>query len=227
MHLHAPHRNLQYDSAICSPQRYRLGHFLQAGFGWWGAPWAHWHRWPAIGGNGGFSLRRRLFITTILSTSRWVDQAGSGNEDWWFCQRAADVYPWLLARHDRRLLPAPGEEALAFSVEMLFHEQPFGVHQYWTNLHPPNATAFRALLRNCPEALRILPGDILTRRPDWRGVLCDLRPSLAGCPGARASTGPLLGRRRREAKQGKQQQQQQRGVHHAYPSDLMLTFHRG
>lgn len=30
---------MQYDSAICSPQRHKLGEFLSAGYGWWGAPW--------------------------------------------------------------------------------------------------------------------------------------------------------------------------------------------
>ena len=125
-----------------------------------------------------------VFFNYFRGRFRWIDQASSGNEDWWFCQRAADVYPWLLARKDRRLIPAPRKEALAFSVEMLYHKQPFGVHQIWTNLNPPNVTALRTLFHNCPEALHILPGDILSRRPDWRAVLCDLRPSLAGCAGS-------------------------------------------
>lgn len=94
-------------------------------------------------------------------------------------------------------------------MEMLYHDKPFGVHQFWTNLHPPNATALRVLFDNCPEALQILPADIIARRPDWRGVLCDLQPTVAGChtqvvtPGAgdRApAKGGLVGRRRREAR---------------------------
>lgn len=107
--------------------------------------------------------------------------ARSDNEDWWFCNRAADIYPALVARNDSRLVPAPAAEALAFSVEMLYHEKPFGVHQFWTNLRP-NATALRVLLTNCPEALEILPSDIIARRSDWRNVLCDLKPSIKGCP---------------------------------------------
>lgn len=161
-----------------------------------------------------FVLHVPCFFNYCCDRFRWIDQASSGNEDWWFCHRAADVYPWLLARKDRRLVPPPREEALAFSVEMLYHEQPFGVHQIWTNLNPPNATALRTLFHNCPEALHILPGDIVSRRPDWRAVLCDLRPSLAGCSGssphaavihnkhARAKGQQLLGRRRRAAKHG-------------------------
>lgn len=31
---------MQYDAAICSPQRHKLQGFLRAGYGWWGAPWA-------------------------------------------------------------------------------------------------------------------------------------------------------------------------------------------
>lgn len=130
----------------------------------------------------------------------WVSQETSGNEDWWFCSRAADIYQLLLSRNDPRLIPAPAEEAKAFSVEMLYHDRPFGVHQYWTNLRPPNATALRTLLENCPEALAILPDDILARRSDWRGVLCAIKPSIQGCVVPRAAAGRLLGKRRREAR---------------------------
>lgn len=140
----------------------------------------HWHRSPAFCGNGGFSLRRRAFITTILQTFPWVSQRTSGNEDWYICNRAADIYPLLLARDDPALIAAPREEALAFSVEMLYADRPFGVHQFWSNLQP-NMTALRTLFDNCPEALQILPGDIIARRPDWRGILCQLVPMLAGC----------------------------------------------
>jgi hypothetical protein len=141
----------------------------------------HWHRQPAFCGNGGFSLRRRVFVTTILNTMQWVSQRVSGNEDWFICSAAADIYPLLLARHDPRLIAAPREDALAFSVEMLYHEKPFGVHQFWSTLLPPNETALCTLLENCPESLSILPENIVSRRPDWRAVLCDVAPALAGC----------------------------------------------
>lgn len=176
-----PFTRTKYDLAICSPQRGKLTQFLDAGWGWWGAPWPYWQRWPAFCGNGGFSLRRRAFITTTLSIFRWVNQLNSRNEDCWFCYRAADIYDRLLARHDRELIPAPREEALAFSIEMLYHPKLFGIHQFWTNLHPPNATALRTLLVNCPEALHIIPDDVIARRPDFRAVFCDLMPSISGC----------------------------------------------
>ena len=159
----------------------------------------------------------RLPILSVSRTNRfpWPKGASSKNkdernEDWWFCNRAADIYPALVARNDPRLLPAPAEVAQAFSIEMLYYDKPFGVHQYWTNLRP-NATALRALFMNCPEAMEILPTDILTRRPDWRNVLCDMKPSFESCPrptGASSSLvqeqprskDGLLGRRRREAR---------------------------
>jgi hypothetical protein len=57
----------QYDSAICSPQRHLLeDYFLTKGYGWWGAPWRQWDHQLQFGGNGGFSLRKRDFVTAIL-----------------------------------------------------------------------------------------------------------------------------------------------------------------
>lgn len=64
-HTHA-HTYLQLDSAICSSQRHLLRGFVEAQpRGWYGAPWPHVQR-GGVGGNGGFSLRRRAFVSTIL-----------------------------------------------------------------------------------------------------------------------------------------------------------------
>lgn len=159
-----------------------------------------------------------IFLNFCTNRFTWPDGARSSknkderNEDWWFCNRAADIYPALVARNDPRLLPAPVEVAQAFSIEMLYYDKPFGVHQFWTNLRP-NATALRALFVNWPEAIDILPTDILTRRSDWRNVLCDMKPSFEGCPRSGGASGGLvqhqpgskeglLGRRRREWRGG-------------------------
>lgn len=55
----------QLDSAICAPQRHLLRRFVETRpRGFYGAPWPH--RAILQGGNGGFSLRTRALVSTIL-----------------------------------------------------------------------------------------------------------------------------------------------------------------
>lgn len=164
----------QYDSAICSPQRHLLASFLEKEYGWWGAPWRYWDRLPHFGGNGGFSLCKRAFVTTILTLFPWVNQTESDNEDWFMINKAADLY------HNRSiavralqssapyLLPAPRLEAMQFSVETIFYEKPFGVHQFWRDLPVPNAILLKSFFNHCPEAWELLPADVLYDRKEWR-----------------------------------------------------------
>ena len=169
----------QYDSAICTPQRHLLASFLEQKYGWWGAPWRHWNRLPNFGGNGGFSLRRRAFVTTILTLFPWVNQMESDNEDWFMINRAADLYQsssssaaQALHRNAPYLLPAPRFKAMQFSVETVFYEKPFGVHQFWRDLYVPNATQLISFFNNCPEAWELLPENVLDKRWEWMSVIC-------------------------------------------------------
>ncbi len=180
----------QYDSAICRPQRHLLPTFLAKPYGWWGAPWVHWRRLPKMCGNGGFSLRTRKFVTTILTQFPWVNQRVSNNEDWFICNKAADLYHDAASadEHPPWLVPAPQEEAMQFSVESVFYPTPFGVHQFWRDMRAPNATALTSFFQACPEALGVLPADVLTRRPEWREVVCAETGKVAG-PGEGKPTG--------------------------------------
>ena len=169
----------QYDSAICTPQRHLLASFLEQKYGWWGAPWRHWNRLPNFGGNGGFSLRQRAFVTTILTLFPWVNQMESDNEDWFMINRAADLYQsssssaaQALHRNAPYLLPAPRFKAMQFSVETVFYEKPFGVHQFWRDLYVPNATQLISFFNNCPEAWELLPENVLDKRWEWMSVIC-------------------------------------------------------
>jgi hypothetical protein len=165
----------QYDSAICTPQRHLLVSFLEQEYGWWGAPWRHWNRIPHFGGNGGFSLRRHAFVTTILTLFPWVNQTESNNEDWFMINKAADLYlqNHTALLHAPYLLPAPRSKAIEFSVETLFHEKPFAVHQFWRDFPITNATQLKSFFNNCPEARELLPENVLDKRWEWVRLLCE------------------------------------------------------
>ena len=163
----------QYDSAICSPQRHLLASFSEEKYGWWGAPWVHWKRLPSFCGNGSFSLRKRAFVTNIHTLFPWVNQTESDNEDWHMCKMAADLYlqNHTALLHAPNLLPAPRKKAKQFSVEMYYHEKPFGVHAFWRSM-PANATQLKPFFEACPEAWELLPVNVLRKRREWRSVLC-------------------------------------------------------
>lgn len=163
----------QYDSTICSQQRHLLASFIEQEYGWWGAPWRHWKRLPHFGGNGGFSLRRRAFVTNILTLFPWANQTEIDNEDWYMCNMAADLYVQnrTALLQAPNLLPAPLDKAKQFSAEMYYYEKPFGVHAFWRNM-PANATQLKAFLETCPEAWELLPVNVLKKRREWRSVLC-------------------------------------------------------
>jgi len=163
----------QYDSAICSSQRDLLPFFLEKNYGWWGAPWRHWNRLPYTGGNGGFSLRQRSFVTSILTLFPWTSNEADGNEDWYMCNKAADLLANRSAPHSPYLATASRKEAKQFSVEMVYHAAPFGVHQFWRELIVHDMKGLMTLFEACPEAWELLPADVLQTRPDWREALCE------------------------------------------------------
>jgi hypothetical protein len=85
------------------------------GYDYIGAPWKS-EDTPGIGGNGGFSLRRRSVMLEILDKDR--PDIPRVPEDIYFCTRLKEG----------RYNVAPKEVAMAFSVEELFHPDPLGTH---------------------------------------------------------------------------------------------------
>ena len=85
------------------------------GYDYVGAPWKS-EDTPAVGGNGGFSLRRRSAMLEILGKDR--GDISRIPEDIYFCTRMAEG----------GFNVAPKEVALEFSVEELFHPDPLGTH---------------------------------------------------------------------------------------------------
>jgi hypothetical protein len=90
----------QTDSIICSKARHRIDHFMQ--WDWIGAPWRNKTR---LGGNGGFSLRRRKPIVEILKAEDRIED--DDFEDLWFTKR--------LNRNNKKV--APRDKAFEWSGE--------------------------------------------------------------------------------------------------------------
>jgi len=128
----------QIDSVLCSNSLYNLTDFLEYDF--IGAPWY-------IGGccNGGISLRSRTKILQMLESGYFHYRSNDINEDGWF----TDNLPYLNAR-----IPSVSI-AKKFSVETIYHPQPFAVHKPHTNLIG-HANMAR-LCNECPELGSIGP----------------------------------------------------------------------
>lgn len=69
-------------------------------------------------------------------------------------------------------------QELAFAVEAVYGVAPFGVHQFWTKVGPgvegegQDEQALEKLLESCPEALAILPPEVVRVSPAWREAVC-------------------------------------------------------
>ena len=85
------------------------------GYDYVGAPWKSEDS-PPVGGNGGFSLRRRSAMLKILQHDR--GDIPRVPEDIYFCTKLAEG----------GFNVAPKDVALEFSVEELFHPDPLGTH---------------------------------------------------------------------------------------------------
>jgi hypothetical protein len=83
---------------------------------------------------------------------------------------AADIYEEL----PDNLKPAPVVEGKTFSSEMLYSDQPFGVHQFWTNLSPTEPK-MKTMMESCPEMLGTLPSS--HANGDWKDLACSLNIS--------------------------------------------------
>lgn len=112
-----------------------------------------------VGGNGGFSLRSKAFIYTILERFPW--KWGEAWEDKYFAFKASEIYDELPAN----LKPATFEEELAFSSELRFSEAPFAVHKFWYY----QGTGSMPMFANCPEMWGLLPPEMDVH---WAKAVC-------------------------------------------------------
>ena len=108
----------QVDTLIIKENKHLLDEFLD--YDYVGAPWQ-----DGVIGNGGLSLRKKSIMLQIIDS---IDPDSSNyknykNEDEYFCRQ--NIVP----------LDVPSfEEAKKFSVETVFCDSPFGVHNFYNHL---------------------------------------------------------------------------------------------
>ena len=123
----------QVDTLIITENKHLLDDFLD--YDYVGAPWQ-----DGVIGNGGLSLRKKSIMLQIIDS---IDPNSFHykNEDEYFCRQ--NIIP----------LDVPFfEEAKKFSVETVFHESPFGVHNFYNHLSKEDTN----FLINKYDDLRIL-----------------------------------------------------------------------
>ncbi|KAL9001552.1 MAG: hypothetical protein Q9169_000127 [Polycauliona sp. 2 TL-2023] len=141
----APYKHLlffQSDSILCANSPRMVEDFLQYDF--IGAPidaeYGH-------GMNGGLSLRNREKMLEVLGRSKFTGSPENGSEfeDQWFYQKLSEL---PVGPHNETGANLPSREVAAeFSVETIWKQQPFGLHQVsrWQAKH------MKELDQWCPE----------------------------------------------------------------------------
>jgi hypothetical protein len=104
----------QTDSMILNKDK--INEFLE--YDYVGAPWAA-YGWV---GNGGLSLRRKSKMIEIIHAKS--SSTDTYNEDIFFCH----------TQHNVPMRVPTFEKAKRFSVETVFHDTPFGIHNPWRYL---------------------------------------------------------------------------------------------
>jgi hypothetical protein len=118
----------QTDSMILSENKYLINDFLE--YDYVGAPWKCGNV-----GNGGLSLRKKSKMLEIINKKGVVKE----NEDLYFCFNLPS--PLVYKRPTR-------EKAIMFSIETVFYENPFGIHNCWSYL---NETDKNILFEKYPQ----------------------------------------------------------------------------
>ena len=122
----------QTDSIILNKDQ--LNEFLA--YDYVGAPWAA-YGWV---GNGGLSLRRKSKMIEIIHAK---SSNNNENEDIYFCH----------AQHNVPMSVPSFEEAKRFSVETVFHDTPFGIHNAWRYL---SVDQILFLMKKYPDIARLM-----------------------------------------------------------------------
>ncbi|KAL8832620.1 MAG: hypothetical protein Q9170_004820 [Blastenia crenularia] len=160
-HQLAPAKHIlffQTDSILCANSPHMVEDFLQYDF--IGAPI---DRAYGTGMNGGLSLRNRERMLEVLDHFNYTGNPDDESkfEDQWFIHKMEKL-PTGPHSEPGANLPTP-EVAARFSVESIWHDQPFGLHQVsrWQTSHQKELEAW------CPEYL--LAGSASFCHP---GLLC-------------------------------------------------------
>ncbi|KAL8728020.1 MAG: hypothetical protein Q9166_005691 [cf. Caloplaca sp. 2 TL-2023] len=146
-HQLAPYKHLllfQTDSILCANSPRTVEDFLEYDFV--GAPIS---RTYGTGMNGGLSLRNREKMLEVVDHFNFTGDPADGSkfEDQWFFYKLQKL-PLGPNSEPGVNLPSP-EVAATFSVETIWHDQPFGLHQVprWQSRHR------KELEKWCPEYL--------------------------------------------------------------------------
>lgn len=111
----------QTDSMILTENKDRINDFLQ--YDYVGAPW-NWASDHPVG-NGGLSLRKKSKMLEIIKHKGYTND----NEDVYFAHNIPNTIPYNVPT---------GSEASKFSVETIFYDSPFGIHNCWRYLPKEN-----------------------------------------------------------------------------------------
>jgi hypothetical protein len=120
----------QTDSIILKENKHLINDFLE--YDYVGAPWKH----DNSVGNGGLSLRKKNKMIEIINNNNY---SLNSLEDTWFS---------LDLPSNINLNKPSFEKAKTFSIETVFYENPFGVHNFWTHL---NETEKNIIFEKYPE----------------------------------------------------------------------------
>jgi hypothetical protein len=104
----------QTDSMILPENKHLINDFLE--YDYVGSPWSN-----GIVGNGGLSLRKKSKMLEIISHKKYENM----NEDMYFSHNIPSYINYHVPSF---------EQAKTFAIETVFHDSPFGVHNFWRYL---------------------------------------------------------------------------------------------
>ena len=110
----------QTDSIILKENKDLIHDYVE--YDYVGAPWGIGRYGGGLVGNGGFSLRKKNKMLEIMNSKEFLSHE---NEDVFFSMNVDSSIQYNVPSFD---------VAKAFSVETVFCENPFGVHNFWKYL---------------------------------------------------------------------------------------------
>jgi hypothetical protein len=134
---------LVFESDSLLRKRGCVEEYVDKGYDYVGAPWRMGARWgpPAVGGNGGFSLRRLSTVLAAVRSPEMAELIGEDPDD--FTGNEDSTLVKLLLRRNATF--PTRESATKFSVELVFHPTPCAFHRPWASL---GEEAVQTLMKN-------------------------------------------------------------------------------
>jgi len=123
----------QTDTMILAPNQHVIDSFLE--YDYVGAPWRNYHV-----GNGGLSLRKKSKMLEIIKKKPYMNN----QEDEYFSLKIPPTLSYHVPSFDR---------AKQFSVETIFYDKPFGIHNCWKYLSPSD---MNVLVHAYPEVATLM-----------------------------------------------------------------------